>query len=224
MNLVLIPGFMANASLWDEVAPGEFGPLTYGDVSQQATIPAMARHVAANAPDRFILIVFSMGGYVAREVARVQALVLVATSARADTPEQAHRKAAAIANLSRSRFTGLSRTAIAALLHPPRAMDASLIERIRHMGERLGREVFLRQAGVQRESDLHRLGEIHCPTLVVAAAQDPLRSLAEAQELEQGIAGSSLTLIEGSGHMVPIEAPVAFTQAVVPWLRQLQIS
>src|SRR4051812_296462 len=54
----------------------------------------MAQHVLVGAPEHFALIGFSMGGYVARHIAclvpkRVQALVLVATSARADTPEQA---------------------------------------------------------------------------------------------------------------------------------------
>lgn len=227
MNIVLIPGFMADAALWDDVVPAlqELGPVMHGDVSRAATIAEMAGNVLADAPERFVLIGFSMGGYVAREMARlarerVQALILLATSARADTPTQARRKAASAAMVDPTRFTGLSRQAVISSLHPARATDGAMIERVRAMGERLGGEVFMRQAAQMRESDLHRLGAIGCPTLIIAADQDALRSLAEAQELCEGIEGATLTIIEGSGHMVPIEAPTALTSAIVPWLAQ----
>jgi pimeloyl-ACP methyl ester carboxylesterase len=228
MDLVLVPGFMTDAVLWDDVVDPfrALGPITYGDVSQDASIADMAQRVLAEAPARFALIGFSMGGYVAREIVRiapgrVQALVLVATSARADTAAQARRKAAAVENVGRSGFTGLSRSVVISSLHPDRADDAAMIERIRQMGDRLGGKVFVRQAEQVRESDLGRLGEIRCPTLIVAAAQDALRSLDEARELHEGILGSVLRVVEGSGHMVPIEAPAALAHAVVPWLRTI---
>ena len=53
---------------------------------------------------------------------------------------------------------------------------------------------------------------------MVAAAQDALRGLDEACELRDGIAGATLTVIEGSGHMLPLEAPERLADAVVPWL------
>jgi pimeloyl-ACP methyl ester carboxylesterase len=87
------------------------------------------------------------------------------------------------------------------------------------MGDRLGGDVFLRQAGQARLSDSDRLGAITCPTLVVAAAQDGLRSLDEARELQAGIPGAALTVIAGSGHMLPMEAPDALAGAILPWLR-----
>jgi pimeloyl-ACP methyl ester carboxylesterase len=68
--------------------------------------------------------------------------------------------------------------------------------------------------------DLDRLQEIHCPSLVVAAAQDQLRSLDEARELQAGISGATLEIIENSGHMIPIEAPGQLAAVVVPWLAQ----
>ena len=224
--IVLLPGFMADAALWDDVLPAlcAVGPVSHGDLSRCAGIPEMAQAVLAQAPGRFALVGFSMGGYVARAVTRtaperVCALVLVATSARADTLEQARKKRAAAEAVDPTRFTGLSRRAIVGSLHPDRAGDAATIERIRLMGERLGGEVFVRQAMRERAGDLDRLGEIRCPTLIVAAAQDALRSLDEAVELRDGIVGAELTVIDGSGHMLPIEAPARLTDAVVPWLR-----
>lgn len=227
MHTVLIPGFMADASLWDDVAPalGTLGPLTHGDVSRATTIAEMARHVLTEAPEQFVLIGFSMGGYVAREITRaaperVQALVLVATSARADTPEQIRRKAAAVRMMDPKRFKGLSRPGVLSSLHPDRASDETMIERVRVMSERVGGEVFRRHASQSRESDQHQLAAIRCPTLIVAADRDALRSLEEAKELRDGINGSKLIIIEGSGHMIPMEQPEALAAAIVLWLQE----
>ncbi|MBW8900935.1 MAG: alpha/beta hydrolase, partial [Massilia sp.] len=47
---------------------------------------------------------------------------------------------------------------------------------------------------------------------------DQLRSLDEARELQRGIHGATLAVIEDSGHMIPIEAPQRLLDAIVPWL------
>ena len=227
MDLVLIPGFMTDAALWDDVLPAlrTLGPVAHGDTSGAATVDEMAGHVLDGAPERFALVGFSMGGYVAREIARrapdrVRALVLVATSARADTPEQARRKAAAVRLTDPTRFMGFSRPGVLSSLHPDRAGDEALIERVRAMSERVGGAVFRRQAAQMREGDLDRLAAIRCPTLIVAADRDGLRSLAEAEELRDGIAGATLVVVAGSGHMIPYERPAALIEAGVPWLRE----
>ena len=93
-----------------------------------------------------------------------------------------------------------------------------MVERVRAMRQRVGGEVFRRHASQDRESDQHQLAAIRCLTLIVAADRDALRSPEEAQELRDGIGGSKLTIIEGSGHMIPIEQPEALAAAIVPWL------
>ncbi|WP_439598063.1 alpha/beta fold hydrolase [Falsiroseomonas sp.] len=227
MAVVLLPGFMLDAGLWDEMAPllAPLGPIHHGDLFQDGTLEGMAERVLAGAPAQFVLVGFSMGGFVAREVARmapgrVQALVLVATSARGDSASQQARRGA----ISGRAFRGMSRSAIARGLHPDRAGDAALVDRLRGMGDRLGGEVFGRQSLLPRPAFDTRLGEIACPTLVVAAAQDALRSVAESQELAAGIPGAQLRIIEGSGHMIPIEAPGELARLILdftgPALRQ----
>ena len=62
------------------------------------------------------------------------------------------------------------------------------------------------------------LAQIDCPTLVIAADADRLRSLDEARELADGIVGAQLRIIEGSGHMVPLEAPEVLATLIVDWL------
>jgi pimeloyl-ACP methyl ester carboxylesterase len=219
---------MATKSLWDDVISDleKIGPITHADLSDGTSISDMAHRVITHAPETFALIGFSMGGYVAREIARiassrVTALVLIATSARADTPEQIIRKASALEQLRVSRFAGLSRATILQSLHPGNASNVAMAERVRRMSLDLGKDVFIRQVAQERESDLDRLGEIGCPTLVVAAADDNLRSLLEAEELRVGIPNAELVFVQGSGHMLPIEAPRALAELAVPWLRKL---
>jgi len=129
------------------------------------------------------------------------------------------KRKGAIGNADASiAFSGLSRTAVATSLHPQQRDNLELIERVRAMGMRLGGEVFRRQSMLDRPGDIERLIDIRCPTLVVAADHDQLRSLEEARELQAGIPGATLEVIEDSGHMIPIEAPARLAEVIVPWL------
>lgn len=66
--------------------------------------------------------------------------------------------------------------------------------------------------------DLELLGDISCPTLIVAGADDRLRSLHEARELHEGIPGSTLAVIKGAGHLIPLERPASLADVVDQWL------
>jgi pimeloyl-ACP methyl ester carboxylesterase len=227
MAVLCVPGFMLDADLWRDVAPElqSCGPILHADTSRDGSIADMARRALEDASGSFVLIGFSMGGYVAREIARlapdrVQALILIATSARGDTGVQAQRKAALAAQTPSMVFAGLSKPAVISSLHPDRAADADLIARIQAMGARLGGEVFRRQSLLARHDERDGLGAIHCPTLVIAGPQDRLRSLDEARELHDGIPGSDFSVIEGAGHMIPLEAPERMAALIAKWLAQ----
>lgn len=230
MALLLVPGFMADETLWNDMtsALARFGPIRHADLRHDSSVEAMARRALEAAPASFLLVGFSMGGYVARDIARlapaygkrVEALVLIATSTRPDTPAMRQRKGAVGHAAPTIAFSGLSRIAVASSLHPKEKNNEAMIERVRAMGVRMGGEVFRRQSVLERPGDIDRLGEITCPTLVVAAAQDQLRSLEEAEELQAGIPDASLVVVEDVGHMIPIEAPERLLEVVVPWLAE----
>jgi pimeloyl-ACP methyl ester carboxylesterase len=224
MALLLIPGFMLDDDLWRDVVPGlqPFAPIIHADTSRDASMAEMAVRALAAAPDRFAVIGFSMGGYVAREIVRmapgrVSALILIATSARADTRAQTRRKAMAVAQIADAGFGGLSRAGVTPSLHPDRSNDDVLITRIQAMSARLGGDVFRRQSMLDRQSE-ERLGDIACPTLIIAARADRLRSVAESEELHAGIAGSELVVVEHAGHMIPMETPDELLAIIAPWL------
>jgi len=184
----------------------------------------MARAALAACPSgRCDLLGFSMGGYVAREMARmapgrVRSLILIATSSRADTPLQISQRQTAAQARPLGPFRGLGRVAIIQSLHPQHATDAALIDRVRSMGERLGRQAFIEQSMIVRDSDASRLAQIACPVLVIAAEQDQMRSADEARELAAAIPGAQLEFIQDSGHMIPLEQATGLAQCIVRWL------
>lgn len=225
MALLLIPGFMLDADLWRGIEPAlaQWGEVTHAVASEGETLAEMAQAILKNAPPRFVLVGFSMGGYVAREILRqdpqrVEALILIATSARGDSEIQAKRKQALTEQPDGIALRGLSTTAVASSLHPDNAGRTDLITRIQEMGQRLGGDVFRRQSLLDRRDERQELDAIRCPTLVIAGGEDRLRSREEALELHEGIAGSAFVVIEKTGHMVPMEAPQRLAEVMNEWL------
>lgn len=223
MTLILVAGFMLYADLWSDMEQSleRFGPVIHADPRNAASIEDMAAEVLAQAPDRFALIGFSMGGYVARAIQRmaperVTKLALIATSARGDSTIQA-RRIAALSDANPEAFRGLSKQSIRQSLAPEREDDAALITRIQAMSLRLGGHVFHRQARFRRAGDLAQLAAITCPTLIVAGSKDRLRSVEESVEMQQAIAQARLEIID-SGHMIPMEQPAALAAMIEDFL------
>jgi len=213
LNILLIPGFMLDAELWRDVRPAlsSMGQVIDADTTRDDTIADMAARAIAALDEPATVIGFSMGGYVAREMVYqapqlVRALALVATSSRSD----GH---AAPARPDAPRFRQLGRGAVLRSLHPDHRSDA-VVARVQEMSARLGAEVFSRQSRMVRNDDTEQLGLISCPTVVVAAADDELRTVAESQILHDGIAGSTMTIVERCGHLVPLEQPAALLEAL----------
>jgi pimeloyl-ACP methyl ester carboxylesterase len=135
-----------------------------------------------------------------------------ATSLREDSYRQRERLDAAVLS---GEFRGISPAAIRQSLHPKFHDDKALLGRIREMGKRLGPEVFRAQSLLKRGGITVR--ELTCPVLIVAAREDRLRSLSEAAELSE-LFRCPEEIIEGSGHMIPLEKPRELAQVISNWI------
>src|SRR3954463_7251499 len=98
-TLVLLPGFMCDNDLWRDMVPdlGRLGQLHYGNVYRDDTLEGMAQRVLWEAPRRFVLVGFSMGGFVSRVLTlmapeRVSGVAFVASSARESPPAERDRR------------------------------------------------------------------------------------------------------------------------------------
>ena len=225
VSVVLIPGFMLDESLWDELVnemPKEWN-IFRANLLQGESIAEIAQNIAQNSPQKFIVIGFSLGGYIARSLAeqfpeRIAGLILVASSMRPDSQQQKEHKLAAIKLNSKEKFRGLSSISILKTLHPLNADHKALVKRIQEMGRKLGYDVFVKQSMLNR--DVYNMSKIKCPTLIISGAQDQIRSAEEATELYNQILNARLETIEHTGHMIPIEQPKILASLIFNWLKE----
>src|SRR5689334_10248887 len=221
-TLVLLPGFMCDNDLWRDMVPdlGRLGHLHYGNVYQDDTLEGMARRVLDEAPERFVLVGFSMGGFVARVLTlmapeRVSGVAFVASSAREYTEAERERrlKGALPGDKPKTANPG-----VALGLHPDREKDPVLLDRLRGMQRRLGPEVRKKQSALIRKDGYADLERITCPALVVACRQDRLRRLAETERMAKHLPNSRFEVIEDCGHMAPLERPHELAALLGAWL------
>lgn len=220
--VVLIPGFMLDETLWDDCTAHfpQRRRVVPVNLTQGTTLQEIAANIVRTLPDRFVLVGFSLGGYVARAIyeafpERTTAMILIATSLQEDSAEQKMTRMAASGAISARNFTGLSTAAIRKSLHNSRASDSALIEKVRAMGKRLGADVFRNQAALNRER--LTIKPVACPVYVIAAKQDRLRSSAEAEALA-ALTGARVDYVEDCGHLIPIEKPEELARLVSRWL------
>jgi pimeloyl-ACP methyl ester carboxylesterase len=225
-NLVLLPGFMCDADLWADMAGdlAKLGTIHYGNVYQDDSLDGMARRVLAESPEKFVLVGFSMGGFVARVLTlmapqRVTGVAFVASSARGYSAEETERRERGFQPGDRPpRANG-----VAAGLHPDRERDPVLLERLRGMQRRLGPEVRARQAALVRRDGYADLERIACPALVVACRQDRLRSFAETERMAKHLPHARFEVIEECGHMAPLERPHELAALLADWVAEADL-
>lgn len=64
------------------------------------------------------------------------------------------------------------------------------------------------------------VGTIRVPTLVAVGNADAMLPVEGARDLQERIAGARLEVIDGAGHMVANEQPVAFAETLLRFLGQ----
>lgn len=223
---VFIPGLLCTGELFApqiEAFPGL--DVTIGDHQNYDSIGEIARHILEYAPEKFVLAGLSMGGYVALDVMRqagdrVQALILLDTSARADAPEKAEDRKK-LMNVAASE--GIAPVVDALLPHILAERhhgrdDLKMI--VSRMARDTGPTVFTRQqtAIMNRQDSRPSLAEITCPTLVVVGEEDTLTPPELAKEMASGIPGAQLEVVRECGHLATIAQPEAVNMAIKSFL------
>ncbi|HSM96051.1 MAG TPA: alpha/beta hydrolase [Rhizomicrobium sp.] len=233
VELLLLPGMICDAAFWREQVKDlsnvanprvvEFGPLE--------SFEAMADKVLSVAPERFALAGHSMGGRVAQEVYRkapdrVSKLALLATDYRGHVSEAARAAEEARRNgmLAKVKAEGMRSFAegwVKMVMAPANMTNAALVEDVVAMMARQTPETLAAHtlAGLLRPDYTDMLPRVAVPTLLAAGDADTLRPVSVHQEMAARIPDSKLVIIEGSGHMVAMEKPVAVTAAMQDWLR-----
>jgi pimeloyl-ACP methyl ester carboxylesterase len=71
---------------------------------------------------------------------------------------------------------------------------------------------------------IDEIGKINLPTLIVCGEDDTLTPVKYSEFLHSRIRGSTLRVLPGAGHMVMLESPEAFNEALRTFVRNLTVS
>ncbi|KAA8999002.1 alpha/beta fold hydrolase [Affinibrenneria salicis] len=225
---VLIPGLLGSPQLYREQTTMLWseGAVMLTNSSLDDSIAAIAGRILAGAPARFTLVGLSMGGYVAFEILRqapqrVARLILLDTSARADSAEVIQAREQQIGQVGAGGFDAMIDDAYGFCVHPSRLTDDALRAAIRQMAGEVGPAGFIRQqrAIIGRADSRPLLAQIHCPTLVLVGDADRLTPIENAQEIAAGIRGASLVTVPACGHVSTLERPAFVNETIAAWLR-----
>jgi pimeloyl-ACP methyl ester carboxylesterase len=173
-----------------------------------------------------VVVGLSMGGYVALAMTRLaprslHGVVLADTRADADTPEGAANRDR-MAQLARERgVAAVVDELIPKLLGPATRRDNPAVEAtVRSLAAQnsVSGVVGALHALKTRPDSTPVLASIHVPALIVAGEEDAITPPAVAEELQKGIAGSTLSIIPRAGHLSSLENTDAFNAALAQFL------
>lgn len=225
-DLVLLPGLVCDAEIWAHQSQhlGKIARIIHGPLTAGESMAEMAQSVLDEAPERFALVGFSMGGYVALEMLhlapeRIERLCLVSSNARADTPEQAQNRKRAIEACAGGKYSKIIENMLPVLLDAANQQSPHA-DFVRVMTERLGADAFARRhkAISTRVNRLDALAAYSGPVRIIASAGDTMIVPGEQEEMARANPSARYSLIEDCGHMNLIEQPQAATALMRDWL------
>ncbi len=167
-----------------------------------------------------VLCGLSMGGYIAFEFLRrwpdrVRGLVLMDTKADADTPEGRKGRDAQLALLRDEGIGAVADQMVPKLLAPDAPPEVVARLRAMVMASPVAGVAGALTAMRDRTDSRVLLPELaRIPVLVVSGAVDALIPPKVAEALADSIPGAVLEIIDGAGHLPPVEQPAATTEAL----------
>ncbi|MDP1747848.1 MAG: alpha/beta fold hydrolase [Reyranella sp.] len=228
-TLLMLPGLLATRRVFQPQieALSDIVDIVVPELWHHDSMAAMAEVALAQAPARFALAGFSMGGYVAFEILRraaqrVERLALIDTQATPDASEATARRRGLIEQTKIGRFHGVQPSLLPMILHPSHIADPAIAQPILDMALEVGAEGFVNEtrATMARPDSRSLLVDIEVPTVVIVGRQDLTTPLVRAEEMAADIADSRLVVLEDCGHMGPLERPAEVTAALRRWLTE----
>jgi pimeloyl-ACP methyl ester carboxylesterase len=226
-TLFLLPGLMCDETVWEHQYThlSDHARIIIPDFRGYNSLTAMARYVLEMAPERYSIAGHSMGGRVALELFnlapdRMTRLALLDTGVHSQTADEVKIRQSYTDLALTSGMRAVADAWVKPMVHPDRHNDTGLIERITEMVERTSVDEFIWQirALLNRPDASVYLPLIQCTTLLLVGSHDTWSPPDQHDAMLDKIRGATLTVIEGAGHMTPMEKPEAVTAALHDWL------
>jgi pimeloyl-ACP methyl ester carboxylesterase len=215
-----------SAALWSRLDLDGWPSVMMAELTE-STLESQVARLLDELPPRFTLAGLSLGGIVAMALVRtaperVSSLILLSTNPHEPTDRQRESWRASRDNLNAGHTAReLQADWLPLLLSEPARGQPELVELTLAMADSVGEAALDAQLALQatRVDERPALRHIGCPALIIAARQDALCPVAKHTEMHELMRGSSLTILEGCGHLSPLEKPDAVTNC---WLQAAQ--
>lgn len=191
------------------------------------SMAALAAEVLAHAPPRFAMAGLSMGGILAMEIVaqapeRVERLALMDTNPRAELPEVKAGRAPQIEAARQGHLREVMRDEMKPNYLADGPGKQTVLDLCMDMAKDLGPQAFVNQSLALRDRPDQQvtLRRVDVPTLILCGAEDRLCPVERHELMHALIPGSTLTIIDGAGHLPVLEQPKETTAALARWLEE----
>ncbi len=224
--VVLLHGLLNDGTLWQaqKAALGSRAEVITPDFATATSLTALARSVLAAAPERFAIAGFSMGGYVACEIARIApdriaGLCLLATTSLPDAPTQRAARMATIASVEQGGFAAAVEAVARHAVWPGGSHATVARAALLAMARRAGPGKFAAhlQAVAARPDSTEVLAALRCPIAIARGDRDRIVPQ-DAVAVTAAALGVSIATVADAGHMLPLEAPEQTSDLLHRWL------
>ncbi|REJ78471.1 MAG: alpha/beta fold hydrolase [Acidobacteria bacterium] len=244
-SVVLLHAFPLDGRMWEpnveEIADAGFsvvvpdltgfgrseaGPTTVG---MEYMAREVSEAVASTGAAKSVFCGLSMGGYVLLRLYDIfplafAGMVLCDTSARADTDQKRAGREKMIESVESGGSGVLVDTLLPNLVSDTtKETNAALTSKIAAITRDQEPEAICGALrGMASRPDSRKiLSDIRVPARMIFGAEDQVTTLDAAKELVEGIGSSDLEVIPGAGHFSSLEAPEAFNQSLISFLKSV---
>jgi pimeloyl-ACP methyl ester carboxylesterase len=226
-RLVLIPGLLSDAAVWQPVADALASrlPIVIADVSMGESLSAMAGKILSENPGPLYVAGHSMGGRIALEMVRqaserIEKLALLDTGVHPPKEGEQGPRQVLVDLAFTHGMNALADKWLPPMVHRDRQSDPELMGSLRAM--------VLRADPVQHERQIRALlgradaepllSQIACPVLLAVGRQDAWSPLSQHEKMLARLPDARLVVIEDAGHFAPFERPQATAEALNMWI------
>lgn len=200
------------------------------DVSRGRTVAHLAEHALAATPDPFVLVGFSMGGYVAIDMAitaphRILGLIILGSSARADPQGLAQTRRESEHRVAGGGIDAVAATTAEALVGPEATEREHLVRVVRDMMVAVGPDTYVRHShAVRTRSDRRKqIAGLEAPVLSLGGELDTAVPARLRHEVAGLVRDGTAETIPGAGHMLPLEQPSEVSFRIVRFIETCRL-
>ena len=227
-TLVLIPGYMCNNQMWQNQLTHlkKKYKVIIPELKKGKTINEFSKYTLRSLPDIFSIIGFSMGGFIALDLAinypkRIDNLILVGTNARSVSKERRILLKKSLLELNNKNYIErFSTSSFQSYFAKRNQNKKNYLKLIKTMVKDCGIKCLTRQTNaiLHRPKIIEKLAKIQSRCLIISGSQDRLSTKEMNMELHNKIKNSEIYFVTKSGHFVMLEEFEKFNKKILSWL------